>query len=439
MENNAIVFDTKSGFSIEEQEEILKKINSLSVEKGIVPETDFIKSEAKKRGILFPMLVNITAVLLLAGGFFLLWVFHSQGDQELRTGSAVLSLTERVLIQEIRRETNRLLSEKENEISNILTRLAEAGSEYRQLEMSVENLTGEQRARADYLLGLQEEYRDTLSQLQDERTQILEESRMREAGLRVQAEERARELASQIEQSQSNLGAAMEELSRLSNEQERAAAAEAQLGVYYTMADRHINAGNFGEASNVLKLMKEFLDAPVFFHNRSMETRRQIHLTAITALVSVVTEAERLRNSGGVAIAVPQSDGQDEALAELNARYTALMQRTEDLERAFAADGSEQSRIISEHLETIEWLNTANLNQQETLNRRDAELVILRNENSAYTQQIGQINTELDTSRRQSQARITELENRNDELNRTNTALQQQLDAIRQAASSLLN
>ncbi|MDR3166788.1 MAG: hypothetical protein LBT93_02500 [Treponema sp.] len=64
-----IVFDTTSGISEEEQREILAGIEGIAGENRIVSPSRPLKEEAKKRGFLFPLLVNIFALLLLGGGF----------------------------------------------------------------------------------------------------------------------------------------------------------------------------------------------------------------------------------------------------------------------------------------------------------------------------------------------------------------------------------
>lgn len=111
--SSGFIFDTASGFSVQEQQEILDKINSLSVEKGIVPQEGLLRNEAKKRGFLFPLMVNLIAFLLLGSGVTLLWFFHNRDDQEIRQGSEISTLTEQRLIQEIQRESNRRLGDME--------------------------------------------------------------------------------------------------------------------------------------------------------------------------------------------------------------------------------------------------------------------------------------------------------------------------------------
>jgi chromosome segregation ATPase len=449
-----IVFDTASGFSVEEQQEILNRINSIAAENRIAPPEGVLKAEAKKRGILFPVLVNAAALLLLVGGFFLLWFFHGQDDESIRENSAVLGLAERRLIQEIRQETNRQLAEKENEINGIRSRLAETGNEYRELLASVETLTEEQEERAEYLLRMQEEYQSTLAGLEEERTRILEESRAREASLRAQAEERIRALSSQIEQSQANLTAAMEELRRLSTEQERAAAAEAQLGGYYVSVGSLIKTGRFADASSALESMRSFLNAPLVQGMRSLESRRQIHLAAVVSLEEAVAEARRLEEA---AVLRPEpvndADSVDSAVAaeleaknaELEETIASLEQKIADQERtlaAYSASGTELNNVIGEYEKHIGELQTAQASQQQSLNQKDAAIQTLHAEAAAreehiaeQEQQITSLHTQVQETARtaeENRSHAAQLQTENENLTRTNSELRTQIEAVRQ-------
>jgi DNA repair exonuclease SbcCD ATPase subunit len=108
---NQIIFDTRSGISLEEQEEILADVNALTRGKRLIPEA--LLSNATKKGFLFPVLVNAGAIALLAFGLLLLSRVQEHNDQIIRGSSAGLNSTEQLLIQEIREETNRQLGEIE--------------------------------------------------------------------------------------------------------------------------------------------------------------------------------------------------------------------------------------------------------------------------------------------------------------------------------------
>ena len=450
-----IVFDTSSGISLEEQEEILEGINAMSAGNRLAPGEAAV-GLAKKKGYLFPLLVNIGALVLLGLGFALLYFFHGYEEQGIRESSSALGITERKMIQEIREETNRLLGEKESQINDILSKLAAADSEYRQLQDSMGNLTEAQQERAAALRLIQDEYRHTLSGLQEERYGILEDARIKEAALRAEAEERITGLSEQIGQSQASLDAAMEELRRLSNEQERAARVESQMTGYYITETNLISAGRLDEASATLQSMKDYLNARSLQGIRSLEARRQSHFAAIDAMEAAVDEARRYQeasafresgasggdSSSGTSDAV-QIVRDDAALAELQARYTALEQRAADLERtiaAFSSQGSEQSRMISEFNDRISGLNAenerlsaANVNQQQTLNRQDSEIQALRIENTDLQAQVQAANARASAS----EASLAEQQRQNSTMSQERQALQSEIDDLRSRGDAL--
>ena len=304
-----IVFDTSSGISIEEQQEILAGINAMTVGKHLgencLVSQPAIIEEAKKKGFLFPLFVNIGALAFLVLGFVLLFLFQISNEQEIRRDGAVLGSTERKLIQEIRQETNQ---------------------------------------------------------------------------------------------------AARNELSRLGAEQELANRAEAQMSGFYVTVNNQISDGRMAEAASTLMAMREFLDAPSLQGIRSVETRKQTHLTAISAIEQLVSI----------------SDGrfQGETLMGLQAQNAALEQIIAALERevaAFSLTGTEQVRVISEYVASIRELETIAANQQQTLNWRDSEIQSLRTE---MTRQASELNNN-----------IAVLQRRNEELQRQNDDIQRRMEA----------
>jgi chromosome segregation ATPase len=145
-ENAGFVFDASSGISEEEQREILAGINSMAEKNRRSLSADKAVLPPGKKGSVFPVLVNAAAVLILGGGFFLLSVFHGQEEVRVREGAAVYNPAERALIEEIRRETSSQLEAKENEISLMSSKLTGVDAELQELQASVETMMGEKEA-----------------------------------------------------------------------------------------------------------------------------------------------------------------------------------------------------------------------------------------------------------------------------------------------------
>ena len=280
-EPNAIVFDTSSGISLEEQQEILNGINAMTGGNRMVQEAPVAK--AKKKGFLFPMFVNIGAVAIIAGGFYFLSFTNVQNTEAVRNNSVSFGLTERRLIQEIREEAS----------------------------------------------------------------------------------------------------PAMEELMRLGDEREKITRIESLVSGYFTRINNQIEAGRFWEASATLIELRNFLDSPLLHGIRSLEEGRQSYILAVDALERTVAEALRLREE----IAAEGRAVLSEALAELNTRYTALQGENSVL-TARNAEAAEKEAHFTR-------LENANISQQETLNRRDTEIVTLRNEREERERRVNELNASL--------------------------------------------
>jgi chromosome segregation ATPase len=288
-----------------------------------------------------------------------------------------------MLIQEIRQETERQIREKESQINDVLLKLQAVDAEYKDLQASVENMTASQRQRAASLLVLQEEYQHALLSLSEEKAGILEDSRQREADLRFHAEESTGAFASGTEQGWTDLEAAMEELRKLGTEQERANRAERQMSGFYVTLNSQIESGRLIEASDTIKSMREFLNAPSLRGVRVFEARKQTHLAAIDALEKVIASSEM--------VVQIQDNSQEEIFSELEARNTVLERSL----AAFTAEGSEQNRIIAEYTSALSRLEISNADRQETVNKQESEIQLLRTEIVQREQRVSELNSSM--------------------------------------------
>jgi chromosome segregation ATPase len=366
-DTGAIVFDTASGISLEEQKEILAGINAIAGENRLAPDAA-VTEEAKKKGFLFPLFVNTGAFVLLIALFVILSLFHKNDEQVIRESRSVLGLTERMLIQEIRNDTEHQIREKENQIGDVLLKLQAVDAEYKDLQVSIESMTAAQKQRAASLLILQEEYQRMLLGLNEEKAKILEDSRQREADLWASAEEKAKVLSAGTEQAWPELDAAMEELRKLGTEQERANRAEREMSGFYAALNSLIESGRLDEAMATITSVREFLDAPSLRGIRVFEARKQTHLAAIDAMGKAIASS-----SGGAAI---YDAAQEETIAELMARATAQ----ERLLAAYTAEGADQNKIIAEYAAALTQLESSNADQKDALNNKDSEIQTLKTE-----------------------------------------------------------
>ncbi|MDR2480120.1 MAG: hypothetical protein LBD48_12515 [Treponema sp.] len=377
-----ILFDAGSGIPEDEQREILARINSIAEKNrqslaeaapGTKGRTRF---RAKKSGGLFPVVVNVIALALLAGGFYLLSFFHTRTDTQVREGPKVYNSDERALIEEIRRETSTSIEQKENEITLIASKLDEVDAALQELHSNNQELIAEQLAAEQRLLALQEEYRSALSSLQDERSRILEEARMREASLQAQLEARARDFAAASEQSRlaleqrdAAIGAARSELERLSREQTQAANVEAQLSAFFENLSGQIRENRLTEAAATVTTMKAFVNTPAFTGLRSIQARKELYLRSINALEAMI--AETIQNQDALAASgkLP-SEETLRALAELQDRYSQQEKSIEDMRRSLS-EGSDLGRQLADSQSMNSALNIA-------IGEKDREIDLLK-------------------------------------------------------------
>lgn len=445
-----IVIDPKLGISEEEQREILAEINRITAKNRLSqdrdgPDTDNTgKKRAKDRGSfkaqkkdsLFPALVNIAAVVLLAGGFFFLSSFQGKEEVKIREGDRIYNIAEQALIEEIRRETSFQLEAKEKEIAVMTDKLAGVDTELQELQDSVENMMNAKEAelrremsnafaterqrlveqnlseaaiaermrqfdaeriagmntelttyrqrlgaeRADSeaaLKSLQDEYRSSLSSLQNERSQLLEVARAREAALRTQLEAKTRELAAVTEQARASLDDARSELERLSSDQEKAAVIESQLGGYYAMVNDQIQKGLLDEAADILEVMREYLNTPAFQAIRSIQARKGLYAASIDLLEGMIKDLEV---SKAAVVPAPESAVNGDAeqiIADLWRKNAELEESLETLNKA-AAEAEAEAASTETDLKTqtadLERRLAAAVNNENTLRTRNTAL-----------------------------------------------------------------
>lgn len=428
-----MIFEAGAGISEEEQREIMAGINriaeknrrSLLAEGGAENRSAF---RAKKSGGLFPVLVNLGALALLGGGFFFLAAFQGKADLKVREGTAVYGSAERALIEEIRKETASRIAAKETEIALIVSRLEGVDTELRDLHSSNQELSAEQLAAEEQLKSLQEEYRSSLTVLRDERSRILEEARTREATLRSQLEARIRELDAVSEQNAAALGAARSELEKLSGEQEKADAVEAQLGGHFAALREQIRGGRLDEAADTLRSMRLFLNTLSFQGLRPVQARKELYDQAIDALELSVAAARK--GEGGPLVLETRPDPETEqALADLRAENERLEQSVASLNKtvaAFNSQGSGLAQRISELETSVSGLRTANSALETGAAEKDRTIAALNTEKAGLTQTVA----ERDNAIRDLQAQNTAHQERI-------TSLDNQLTTLRQALQTL--
>jgi len=397
-DNNEIVFDAASGIPVEEQKEILDKINGIA-EKNRVMLSQGAGSQkgkkrgktpvinAKKSGAFFPLAVNITAVVILCGCVMFLVLFNVRVDAGIRTGNAVYNLTEKALVEEIRKDTAEKIAEKEMEISLISFRLKEVGERLLQLQSGSQDLTGEQLAAREQLLALQNSYGENLSVLQDERSRILGDARSKETALRAQFGQGTGELTAPRQGVSTETDSAMIELEHLSSEQEKIAAIDAHLAGGLASVSALVQTGQYEQAAGTIESLRLFCNNNSLAAARSYQPKKEIYNQTIDSMEIIVDEMRKFQavNSEGWAL-FEKNTQLEETVAE--------MQKTID---TFSAGSSGQARRLTELEGSVSSLRASVSSLEARVTERDRTISSLNTEKATLTQTVTDLQTLNDT------------------------------------------
>lgn len=194
-----------AGISEEDKKDVLSQIDSV-VEKNRIPVTDeLFEIKPRKKGSFFPILINILALFLIAGGVYYAYRMFNERQETLSLETSAYLSAEGKLIEEIRRESETKLKQKEEEISKIQQELQALDQQSQELKEGMEE---EIQAREAELR------RQLEAELQAERER-LEEEGISEEEIEQQLEEleqaRTREFEQQLEAFRAESEAALQE------------------------------------------------------------------------------------------------------------------------------------------------------------------------------------------------------------------------------------
>jgi len=340
LEQDDFILDESSGISKEDQQEILQEIEKVAEESRISVSPGTMAVKAVKKGFVFPLLVNILFILLLAGGGYALYTLFQRGETVLMEEGKALASAEGRLIEELKKESEAALQAKNREINQIQSQLQNIDQQRQELQSSMDEKisareaelrsaleaelaaererlreqgiseedignrlqalesqkTGEFQQRLDAfkreaederlrqeenLRVLQQEYQRNLASAEADRQRVREEAAVREEELRSQLDARAEELE------QATLEAKAE-LNRLASQQEKQTLATGQLNGFYTQVKKDIQEGDFDGALEDLGAIKEYLDDPNVATLPNMLQRREIELFVVDSISSLV-------------------------------------------------------------------------------------------------------------------------------------------------------
>jgi len=244
------------GLTVEERREILASIDKVTSREGLTTGTGSTAIKPLRKGFVFPLVVNLLALVLTAGIVATLAFVFRQQDRSLAAGNAVVSTAEGQLIQVIKRDAESKLLEKDKAIAEIQNRLSGIDRQRSELAATIEQritareaelraalkveldkerqrltelgyseaviqaklkvfeaqktaefnsqlaafqrqAAAEKAAEDAKLAQARDEYQRNIAGLNDERRKLLDESKKREEELRASLETKTRELEGQ--------------------------------------------------------------------------------------------------------------------------------------------------------------------------------------------------------------------------------------------------
>jgi hypothetical protein len=334
----------ESGFSQEDKAEIIDEIENIISANKIKISSDLFKLRPKRRGVFFPIFINVLAAGLLVGGYFYFTDYYQVRAENLLIEKSEFISVEGQLIESVKEDAERKLQEKDTEINQIQERLESLDSEREtliadmedsirqrenqlreslesELQQEIERLQGsglseediqaqvqafEQERQAEFdstladfkaaetaalqekeneLSGLKDQLQDTLDQTSRERTQLAAEAEAREEELRLQYEEESTQL-------QERTSIAEQQYSQLSGQQEREEFITNQMISLYSKTRWFISTGDTDSALSALASLEGMLSEESLRDAPNLMKRRDIEQFFIDTLRSQIGEKD---------------------------------------------------------------------------------------------------------------------------------------------------
>lgn len=333
-------FEEDSAISREDQKEILSEIEKVAAGSRITITPEIFTIRALKKGIFFPLMVNLFSILLLAGGLTALYLLFQRGKSVIMEQATAITTAEGKLIQELKKESEAKLVAKNKEISSIQNRLLEIDQEREDLQSNMESKVQErenelrialekelekervklrsqgiseedinnklreleleksfeynrqletfkQEAEAERLKvennlkTLKNEYEQNLTAANTERLKVLNDAKQREAELQSQLEEKTRALDSEKLKAQA-------ELRKISEQRQMENQANDRLISLYNKVENNIESGKLNEALMDLEGIKNYLNEESIVTLPSILKRREVEFFVLDSLENLV-------------------------------------------------------------------------------------------------------------------------------------------------------
>ena len=369
----------ESMYSEDERRQILEEIDQVANASRLAA-TDLEAYQPRKRGIFFPVLINVLAVALIAGGWFAADAWFKSRQQNLSLKTNQLFSAEGTLLAKVMEESQAKLAAKNQEIRSIQDNLARLAQEKDRLTLTMNAQVDARtkKLKAELEQQLEAERRKLLAEglspaAVDQRLKALEAQKTAEFEhqlqlFRQQAQEqidqRSRELKAlqeQLNTSQAKASAkeraaelVSERLATLQRERDELDLLFRQSSALYTQLHQAFLAGHLITAQTALNNLKQ-----LYRHaQRSalVAVRRRAD-TGLEVASSLQTALEALKRGGKDPRFEAFLNGMkqaEQAKADQRAALAALaVSRVPEIERAFQILRDEQTRREQAQIEAL--------------------------------------------------------------------------------------
>jgi hypothetical protein len=135
--------ESDEGITAAERREIIASIDKVASRNRISVASGKSNVVPLKKGFVFPLVVNLLILVVTASALVALALIFRQRDQGVEAGGVAVTTAEGKLIQEIRRESDSKLLEKDKAITEIQDRLGSIDKQRGELAASFEQRVGQ--------------------------------------------------------------------------------------------------------------------------------------------------------------------------------------------------------------------------------------------------------------------------------------------------------
>ena len=457
----------------EDRRELLLQIEKVVAGNKIKVSPELFVINARKRGILLPFLVTGLAITVLISGLFGLYTLFRREERNIGSTPVVSASVEGRLIDEIRKEAEALVAEKDQEIDEIERRLLEIEEQRNTLQSSMESRIAlkEEELRRELEAELEELRQKLLAEgaseaviaeelknLEEERTayyeQLLAEFKNTAMAERRQAEENLRrmereaedtlrrineerdqlrlELENKLAGSLEGLEAAQLELAKLTDLRTREENVSSQiLGLYLSLKE-NISAGAIARGEQNLSQLRALLNNEAYLSITSFREQKSANLFILESL-------ERMLDEEKQKLSAAEETPPTEAEAEEAAR------RLLDEAAAYTEEGN-YIQAVSTYLNLmVRYPGSEHIAQvpkgiTSILTSYDEELTELQQEAariSALAEERSGLISSLEERRRALELQLAELETRDPEVPIPESVLKEEIQELRDIEATI--